>query len=875
MAHCISPRKSGVRNPQPLKKHDAQQGSRKNRIVWRSEIAGRIIPITNPVDDFLGHFVPGHKPRRPVMKSHFDFPSDAKVENDLYEPLCEGFTSLVSRFDEETKPTFVNHNHNRITFPYALGASEHHVTRPDVIASFPGETSVSPHADYWRNISFVVEVKLKESEDPMKSYSQEHEETLIQLAKSARNLLVSQSRLFVFVIGIYGRLARIFRFDHGGAVCSRAFNYTTLQGSRHLHEFLYRFTHPLHDDCRIVGSDPTVELVGSEERANVVSMLRNAGVNHEDSDEASKAYRYITVSPSKGQHVKYLAYDLVFINPHLFSRATTVWEAIEIGPSNEATGHPVIVKDSWRQLVRQLESDNYKDIFSSAKDATDMSGVAKFLGGEDLGTSEIESMDNGEPGGGEIGHLTVTARHCVNGKHANNERSHTRLVLGTVGIPLSRFNSTREMVEALRDAIQGHRKLFEGGVVHRDISEGNVMISRNPESQCTGYIQDLDYGLNWIRFLKELGWGSEEAEWDAFVRDESAKIRKIRKDTKLARAYTKRDTPKPVFEQKAGADGGDISQQNGANAQTDNRSGSSFGAKQSLGTLDGLGKDEADDAPGGVEVSRRDELKPTERRTPSAEDVKMQCKVRTGTLYFMAVEIIEGGVVHEVRHDLESFFWLLLWLVLRHTDHDAGPRGCELIFDGDTDTECKFKKAAYLDEEVGVFVHGNEPLCMLLEEFRDLCSNNHWRKSQPPVPLTYDSVLDVFKKALDMEWPSDDKALPYILPADDEEISPVPCQSRKRHTSNIRSSQIQSEGQSSHDLPKTDRSGQSRLPRAGTQSAAQRRVGETNGSARKRSREQRDTSEVVDPQPVRSKRTRTNSERGQSASGRRGRSVGK
>ncbi|KAH9830634.1 uncharacterized protein C8Q71DRAFT_681247, partial [Rhodofomes roseus] len=67
-----------------------------------------------------------------------------------------------------------------------------------------------------------------------------------------------------------------------------------------------------------------------------------------------------------------------------------------------------------------------------------------------------------------------------------------RLVLGTVGIPISRFKSTREMVQALRDAIDGHRRMFEAGIIHRDISEGNIMISRGPGSSSTGFIQDLD-----------------------------------------------------------------------------------------------------------------------------------------------------------------------------------------------------------------------------------------------------------------------------------------------------------------------------------------------------------------------------------------------
>ncbi|KAH9915723.1 uncharacterized protein B0H18DRAFT_89200 [Fomitopsis serialis] len=246
MAHYVSPRKAGVRNHRPVTKHDTQQGSRKNQLAWKSEIAGKIVLITNPVAEFLEHFVPGEKPLKSVTKAAFQMPKNARLESEMYGPLCDGFTSLVRRFDRTKKPVFVNHNHDRIVFPYKLCASEHHVTRPDVIASFPGEESIGRHADYWRNISFVVEVKLAVSDDPMKSYSDAHEATLVQLSKSARNLLVSQSRLFVFVIGVYGPLARIFRFDHAGAVCSDAFDYTTLDGSRLLHEFLWRFTHPRH-----------------------------------------------------------------------------------------------------------------------------------------------------------------------------------------------------------------------------------------------------------------------------------------------------------------------------------------------------------------------------------------------------------------------------------------------------------------------------------------------------------------------------------------------------------------------------------------------------------------------------------------------------
>ena len=40
-------------------------------------------------------------------------------------------------------------------------------------------------------------------------------------------------------------------------------------------------------------------------------------------------------------------------------------------------------------------------------------------------------------------------------------------------------------------------------------------------------------------------------------------------------------------------------------------------------------------------------------------------QTRTGTLQFMAIEVLEGKVSHTYRHDLESFLYVLIWLCAR------------------------------------------------------------------------------------------------------------------------------------------------------------------------------------------------------------------
>jgi len=42
---------------------------------------------------------------------------------------------------------------------------------------------------------------------------------------------------------------------------------------------------------------------------------------------------------------------------------------------------------------------------------------------------------------------------------------------------------------------------------------------------------------------------------------------------------------------------------------------------------------------------------------------------RTGTMQFMAIEVLEGKG-HTYRHDLESFLYVFIWMCTRHGHHD-------------------------------------------------------------------------------------------------------------------------------------------------------------------------------------------------------------
>ncbi|KAH9915741.1 uncharacterized protein B0H18DRAFT_1215351 [Fomitopsis serialis] len=809
-----------------------RQANEQDMAAWRSEVDGKIVDMTSSIDEFLCVFVPSNA-ALPSLKARRPFNVPVGVaESRMYEPLCNGLKKLVVDFPPEKQPCFHNNAHELIKFPFEKYEHDYHATKPDVVASLPGQTF---------NISVVFEAKNTEKADPMGYSSKENNEALVQLAKSARNILVSQSRLFTFAVGIYGDKARIYRFDHAGAVCSPLFPYTS-KGGAVLHEFLWRLVNPMHEGCDIVGADPTVRLPTQDDREQLEAELRLGGVDYDDNTWSM--CRWVTVKgAAEGRYIKYLLYDLVFINPGLFSRATT-----------QIAGKHVIIKDSWQQLARRPETEHYEQInayigsrliqdyleadddmteaeaFLSAWDQ-EWTGLAQFVAGDDLGEEELSMADRER-----VGQHTSSAKYQNELLHQFLERSHTRTVSRSVGTPLSRFRETREMAQALRDAIYGHRTAFEAGILHRDISEGNVLIANG-----RGFLHDLDYASNWKAFLYVRRYEHTIESWDKYVKTgagipregagaaECATAEKAPPVGGIDSGTNKRSPPAPIVNRKGekeyyvdaviaerregrtrkykvkweGVDEDQATWEPAANV----RGCAAFldwmkrpeDERRELSKKH-LPKDTSGTGEEAVSATSKNE---TGAAPVRAERNRTECKERTGTFYFMAIEVLRGPVIHQVKHDLESFFWLLIWLVLRHTAHTHSDTALTLktLFDQPTDGQCSFSKAGWLLTGDSIGVEGNAPLTYILEKFTKLCRVSHYKDIF--MPLTYDSVLKIFDDALDREdWPVDDAAIPFV-PARNPDL-----RHQARPQGSIPGGQLSGQGQNHTSA----RAGSSKLP---------------------------------------------------------------
>ncbi|TBU42802.1 hypothetical protein BD309DRAFT_1081192 [Dichomitus squalens] len=688
---------------------------------WKKKLERKISLSDDTGSDFLAKYVPSSTPYTCAEVSGTEFDAFKPGEVSAYPSFIKGLNALVASFPDQKRLSFFDCHTQSQRFPYADFASNHHKSYPDIAVSFPGQIldAETSHLD-WPRFSMIVELKA-ENEDPFCGKGLQYCKTLVQLAVNARNLLHAHSLLAAFVIGVYGDMVRIARFDHAGAIFSQSLSLRVVDDLRIIQRFFWNFAHP-NDGETVVGCDPTVRRLTPDDEEWLKHRLELAGVSTEGllSSEARRAEVFNDdVSGNAGVSAAYILFKALDVNGRLFSRATTVWLGIRdtrrlvngrlVDPPVD--GIPAedlkvrVVKDAWRQVVRRSEKDFYARL--SRVPPAERVGVPSLVCGGDLGEREVRQWEShmyGAPASDHqsrlsgfvsgtasssipppslsprsaVDHLpvhrpmqqTFTWRQSRGSEYWHHERSHMRFVVDKVGRPLIKFRTTREMIAAIRDAIRGHRvAMTRAGILHRDVSVNNILIVDDPVEQgsFTGFIHDFDYS-------------SMSREFPA------------------------------------------------ANM-------ASLFSELLLGDNDGG-----------------------------------ELQKRTGTFYFMAIQLLsDEGDIHGPHHDLQSFYWVILWVVLRHTDHThpKGDEACPYIFDRGERASLA-AKYSWLSGclRKDLCVRDNVPLTVLLKEFGDLCVQKLLSDDQP---LDYDEVLAIFDKVLDSDgyrnlWPAKDAPKAYKLP---------------------------------------------------------------------------------------------------------------
>ena len=85
-------------------------------------------------------------------------------------------------------------------------------------------------------------------------------------------------------------------------------------------------------------------------------------------------------------------------------------------------------------------------------------------------------------------------------KNTKTLRVFTCLILSPAGRPLRTFKTLLELLQVLREAVKGHRSLFQQAkIVHQDVSAENIIITdAQSKGDPKGIMIDLDVAMNLV-----------------------------------------------------------------------------------------------------------------------------------------------------------------------------------------------------------------------------------------------------------------------------------------------------------------------------------------------------------------------------------------
>ncbi|KAH9847665.1 hypothetical protein C2E23DRAFT_787100 [Lenzites betulinus] len=718
---------------------DVLQASRANQIGWEGELSGRILSYGRDVNQFIDDLVPCSTPftRNDNLSEAFsNYQPGAGREVQECPNVASGFAKLVRPFPDGKRVIIEDSHSTQLNFPFDAFKTHHHPTFPDISVSFPGQ----PLYRAWQSISMVVECKGDDSQDPFQRRGNKHMSTVEQLAKNARNILLAHGALAAFVISVYGHTVRLARFDHTCALVSPAFTIDTDAGKKTLQKFLWHFVHPVVGGvASVVGSDPTVMKLTQGDREWIKKELERAHAKDWQKyiGETLKGRRIEVYDEKTGRCVPYLLYHLVDVNARLFSRATMVWRAIEDrrtwrngslveDPTCTTPVKPRTVKEAWRQLVRIAEAKFYQRL-SDRIDDSERVGLAKMVCGGDVfpDVGEFELWWWKE----------TTSRQRVADTNTASTEAPSSSGPSTPRPSSQLFCSTGSSASPIVTSVD---------------SPSDYIPSNNFP---LGHPQHQTY--SWRLVFGEKTWHRERSHMRMVIDDVGRPLIEFTSTRELVLAICDAIMGHKQAWEKAQLLHRDISVGNILIADEPKTGGES--STSYTGFLHDYDYSSMEPDPPKEELRTASQDVAEHSRESNGSDGVSEKKERT--VFFLMYEILKKpGIPHEIHHDLESYYWVLLWVVVRHTDHGNDEDLCDCIFKYGNDQDSANAKYGWL-EGPDFVIKGNKPLTYLFAELKRLVLDSMPtnRSAVKRYYLTHDALLEAFQTALAMpEWPPND-----------------------------------------------------------------------------------------------------------------------
>ncbi|OAX34308.1 hypothetical protein K503DRAFT_869005 [Rhizopogon vinicolor AM-OR11-026] len=377
---------------------------------------------------------------------------DELHEAELYEPLNNIFRMIEGAVARETR-------YKRSQFRQLVEMSDHvpdaedmsfPVSKPDfALAEVPQTLEpLTPVVDVrtikWRQICGFIEVKPKFEEGP--NLKSKAVRTIVsQGANYARLILAARPfQLYVLCVFIYGPKFSLGWYDRRGVIISDDYD---ING--HL-DILIRVVLQLttHMTSSQLGHDKTACLLEG----------------HSQHGRIRKPQWNTDGAP-------------IWSSLSLLGRGTATWRAVSL-----KDGQKVVLKTLWRSRTRQSETEIYHHIKPGSR------GVSKLCVGDDV--RFIVSKETNVPV--TVGWLRSSTLNDDSG--ARDDPVLHCLAMSTVGRPLWEAQTSEEFILGSHAALKGHEILVNHGILHRDMSPGNLYVGEPgcPEGS-EGFVADLEF----------------------------------------------------------------------------------------------------------------------------------------------------------------------------------------------------------------------------------------------------------------------------------------------------------------------------------------------------------------------------------------------
>ncbi|THH11573.1 hypothetical protein EW146_g7997 [Bondarzewia mesenterica] len=470
--------------------------------------------------------LPQYDQTRECWTAFPDVESEKFAEKALYTPFLNvaNFITAVSGENSDHPPVLWS------SYPHhpPLAWTDHSADmKPDIVASLGIPRDERPP---WRFIHVPMDVK--KSSSPAAA--------LLQVLKYQRQIFhESHDRRFVIGITLAKTNVSVYIADRSGVLGSDKFD---------LHQVGSRSSECGGTTCPYCTDDATTlagpKVAHTTDRGDSDAAAIKAGLGSHDEacvDYDPKANNYYWIvdmpKPRDDDRMKmsetaietFVLAGWVSISrgATILGRGTRIWKAWKKDemrlPKNKRTMH--IFKDTWRDERRSLEGEMYALI-------GEQEGVAKMhsygvvkVDGEDDSTftlirrqlrpadrpRHVDMYQNRVTPSIEspLGDLSVQVKYVIDedylppiesrDDYPQRNKIHSRLVLATYGWSVKRFLSCLELVQALKDAITGRRNSYRQGILHRDISLGNVLITGKKGPGNRGVLIDYDNSIEYER----------------------------------------------------------------------------------------------------------------------------------------------------------------------------------------------------------------------------------------------------------------------------------------------------------------------------------------------------------------------------------------